>query len=196
MCMKQSGDRKAFGKYHDIMVLFLGFFLTTIVGGYLSYSWQTRSAEFQINAEQKRYEIQAATKVFEEISSLMDKRLYRMRRINMGLGNKVDSEVMDIRWTHYRETLFEWNENLNRNLALTQIYFGQEARNILQHNIQTKFINLGRMLESGRVFKGGNNTYEKRQLVADDLNNYIYTFDLMLIKNIQNGSIGSFMGKE
>ncbi|MCD4741574.1 MAG: hypothetical protein K8R67_03685 [Desulfobacteraceae bacterium] len=194
--MKQSGDRKAFGKYHDIMVLFLGFFLTTIVGGYLSYSWQTRSAEFQINAEQKRYEIQAATKVFEEISSLMDKRLYRMRRINMGLGNKVDSEVMDIRWTHYRETLFEWNENLNRNLALTQIYFGQEARNILQHNIQTKFINLGRMLESGRVFKGGNNTYEKRQLVADDLNNYIYTFDLMLIKNIQNGSIGSFMGKE
>ena len=194
--MKQSRDRKAFGKYHDIVVLFIVFFLTTIVGGYLSYSWQARSAEFQINAEKKRYEIQAATKVFEKISSLMDKRLYRMRRINMGLGNKVDSEVMDIRWTHYRETLFEWNENLNRNLALTQIYFGQEARNILQHNIQTKFINLGRMLESGRVFKGGNNTYEKRQLVADDLNNYIYTFDLMLIKNIQNGSIGSFMGKE
>jgi hypothetical protein len=48
-------------------------------------------------------------------------------------------------------------------------------------------------LESARDIKGKNNTYEKRQQVADDLNNYIYNFDLMLIKNIQNGNIGSYM---
>ena len=191
--MDQSKNKKSFGKYHDIVILFLGFFLTTIVGGYLSYSWQTRSAEIQRDAEQKRYEIQTATQVFEEISRLMDKRLYRMRRVNMGIGNKKDSEVMEERWNDYRETLFEWNENLNRNLALTQMYFGQKSRDFLETDIQSRFITYGRLLESARDIKGKNNTYEKRQQVADDLNNYIYNFDLMLIKNIQNGNIGSYM---
>jgi hypothetical protein len=123
----------------------------------------------------------------------MDKRLYRMRRVNMGIGNKKDSEVMEERWNDYRETLFEWNENLNRNLALTQMYFGQKSRDLLETDIQSRFITYGRLLESARDIKGKNNTYEKRQQVADDLNNYIYNFDLMLIKNIQNGNIGSYM---
>jgi alpha-L-fucosidase len=188
-----SEDRKVFGKYHDIAILLLGFILTTIVGGYLSHSWQDRSAKIQRDAEQKRYEIQAATKVFEDISRLMDKRLYRMRRVNMGIDNKVDSEVMDGRWNAYKEILFEWNENLNRNLALTQMYFGKESRDILERDIQSRFITFGRLMESSRNIKGKNNTYEKRQQVADDLNNYIYDFDLMLIRNIQNGSIGSYM---
>lgn len=130
-------SEKLFGRYHDIAMLLTGFLLTTIVGGYLSHSWQTRSAEIQRVAEQKRNEIQAATAVFEDISRLMDKRLYRMRRISMGVGNDVDADIMSRRWDAYRESLFEWNENLNRYLALTQMYFGQEARDTLERDIQT-----------------------------------------------------------
>jgi hypothetical protein len=73
------------------------------------------------------------------------------------------------------------------------MYFGQKSRDFLETDIQSRFITYGRLLESARDIKGKNNTYEKRQQVADDLNNYIYNFDLMLIKNIQNGNIGSYM---
>jgi phosphoglycerate-specific signal transduction histidine kinase len=189
-------SEKLFGRYHDIAMLLTGFLLTTIVGGYLSHSWQTRSAEIQRVAEQKRNEIQAATAVFEDISRLMDKRLYRMRRISMGVGNDVDADIMSRRWDAYRESLFEWNENLNRYLALTQMYFGQEARNTLERDIQTRFIAFGRLLENSRAKKSSDNTYAKRLQVADDLNNYIYEFDLKLIDRIQHGDVGSFMIKE
>ena len=189
-------SEKLFGRYHDISMLLAGFHLTTIVGGYLSHSWQTRSAEIQREAEQKRYEIQAATEVFEDISRLMDKRLYRMRRISMGVGNDVDADIMSRRWDAYRESLFEWNENLNRYLALTQMYFGQEARDTLERDIQTRFIAFGRLLENSRAKKSSDNTYAKRLQVADDLNNYIYEFDLKLIDRIQHGDVGSFMIKE
>lgn len=189
-------SEKLFGRYHDIAMLLTGFLLTTIVGGYLSHSWQTRSAEIQRVAEQKRNEIQAATAVFEDISRLMDKRLYRMRRISMGVGNDVDADIMSRRWDAYRESLFEWNENLNRYLALTQMYFGQEARDTLERDIQTRFIAFGRLLENSRAKKSSDNTYAKRLHVADDLNNYIYEFDLKLIDRIQHGDVGSFMIKE
>jgi len=190
--MKENDSGRLFGKYNDILKLAMGFFLTTIVGGYLSHSWQTRAAEIQRDAEQKKYEIQTATGVFEQISRLMDKRLYRMRQVSMGLGNEVGHESMTGRWEAYRETLYEWNENLNRNLALTQMYFGQKARDTLEQDIQSRFITFGRLLESSRDSGRAGNTYEERLAVADDLNNYIYNFDLLLIENIQNGTVGSF----
>ena len=186
-------EGKAFGKYHDVIILILGFILTTIVGGYLTNSWQSNSANIQRQKEQANHAIQEATKIFEEISRLMDKRLYRMRRINMGMGSDTKNEEMNKRWDAYRSTLFEWNENLNRNLALIQMYFGQDARNILEHEIQSRYIKFGAMLESARDSNGNSSSYKKRNIVADELNNYIYQFDLILIEKIQNGNVSSHL---
>ena len=185
--MTETSNDKVFGKYHDIALLLLGFVFTTLVGGYLSYSWQSRAAVIEREAEQKRNEIESATSIFENVSKLMDKRLYRMRRISMGVGNGKDSNEMDQRWDKYRETLFEWNESLNRNLAMIQMYFGEGARYFLENNIQSGFISYGRMLENSK-----NNAYKERLLAADTLNNKIYNFDLSLIDKIQKGKVGSF----
>ena len=189
--MNTESSEKLFGKYHDIFILVLGFMLTSIVGGYLSYSWQSRAAEIDRIAEHKRLEIQSATRIFEETSQLMDKRLYRMRRISMGYGNQLKSEPLEKRWDSYREVLFDWNESLNRNLALVQMYFGEDARQILERDIQQRFISFGSMLENVRN-SSNSNSYEKRLKVADDLNNYVYNFDLMLIEKIQSGKVGKF----
>lgn len=185
--MTETSNDKVFGKYHDIALLLLGFIFTTLVGGYLSYSWQSRAAVIEREAEQKRSEIQSATGIFENVSKLMDKRLYRMRRVSMGIGNEKDSNEMDQRWNKYRETLFEWNESLNRNLAMIQMYFGEDARYYLESEIQSGFISYGQMLESSK-----NNSYKERLQAADNLNNKIYNFDLSLIDNIQKGKVGSF----
>ena len=184
-------EEKLFGKYHDLLLLLIGFVLTSLLGGYLTHAWQTRAADITRLEQQKQSEIQSARAVFEETSRLMDKRIYRMRRISMGYGNSVDSDELEVRWGAYREVLFEWNENLNRNLALVQMYFGENAREILEKDIQQRFIRFGRMIEQSRK-NPQSNSYEQRLKVADDLNNYIYNFDLHLIEKIQNGNVGAF----
>ena len=190
--MREEKERKLFGRYHDIIILLVGFVLTTLVGGYLTQSWQTRSARIQREAEHKRTEQAAATRLFEELSRLMDKRLYRMRRVHNGLGSNVSGEKMQKRWDSYREVLFEWNENLNRNLALVQRYFGYGPRDILENQIQAGFIELGQLLEGSGYPNKGVTKYQHRQAVADDLNNIIYSFDINMITSIQDGDIGAF----
>ena len=188
------GREKLFGRYHDLVILLFGFILTTLVGGFLAQSWQTRSARIAREAEQKRVEQRAATQVFEELSRIMDKRLYRMRRVHNGLGSNLSKEKMSARWEAYREVLFEWNENLNRNLALVKRYFGDDARNVLEYKIQARFIEFGRLLEGGPYPENIKSKYDHRQSVADDLNDVIYQFDIALISDIQSGNIGSFRG--
>lgn len=186
-------EPKAFGRYHDVMIMLIGFTLTTVVGGLLSYSWQEQAAGHAREAEQRRFEQNAATDVFEELSRLMDRRLYRMRRLHTGMADPHrDPATMRPRWDAYREVLFEWNENLNRNLALTQRYFGEDARTILEKEINEGFRRLGSLLEGSGYPDGIQSPVEYRQTVADDLNDIIYEFDVNLIESIQSGSVGSF----
>jgi hypothetical protein len=181
---------KAFGRFHDLVLLLVGFVLTSLVGGYLSYRWQTTRAFLEREAEDRRAEKEAATKVFEELSRMMDKRLYRMRRLSDVQNTAVEKSKE--RWDSYMLVLFEWNENLNRNLALTQRYFGEGARNVLEERIQVGFRNLGALLEGNGYPHSVTDRTEYRKQVADDLNNIIYAFDVDLISSIQRGDVGQF----
>lgn len=138
---------------------------------------------------------QAATQLFEDLSRLMDKRLYRMRRVHTGMADPRAQGDLKNRWTAYREVLYEWNENLNRNLALTQRYFGDKARRTLQDEIAAGFRELSILLEGGPYPDSGLTNYEYRQIVADRLNNSIYAFDILLIEAIQSGEVGQFRVK-
>lgn len=183
---------KLFGRYHDLIILLLGFVMTSLLGGYLAQSWQNRSAKIQRDSALLTIEQNAATEVFEELSRMMDKRLYRMRRVHNGLGSGFSQEKMSERWSTYREVLFEWNENLNRNLALVQRYFGNEHREILEFKIQAGFRHFGQLLSGDSYPDHVNSKYDYRQTVADELNVIIYDFDVALISKIQRGKVGSF----
>lgn len=107
-----SNNQKLFGRHHEVVLLLFGFVFTTLVGGYLTYNWQGRAAEYERIAEYRRLEQEAATRVFEELSRLMDKRLYRMRRLHTGISSwGRDHKEVAKRWESYREALFIWNEN-------------------------------------------------------------------------------------
>ena len=93
----------------------------------------------------------------------------------------------------YRHVLYEWNDSINRNLALVQQYFGDAMRKRLDHVIGSAFVGLGRSVERLWAAKGDlSATAEPKGLdrQLDELNSLVYGFNLQMIRAIQAGAIG------
>jgi Putative peptidoglycan binding domain len=135
----------------DLLLLFVGFLLTSVLGGLLGYLFQGRSWAHQHEVQRRDQERQQALRTFEEVSRLLDRRLYRVRRLYwaarsraLGTGDAADLAAAQ---AGYREVLFEWNDNLNRTLALVHTYFGSQVREQLEEEVYEGFATLGRGLE-------------------------------------------------
>jgi hypothetical protein len=135
----------------QVVLLVIGFGLTSVLGGALGLFFQTRSWTHQHRAQQRDQEREQAIKVFEEVSSLLDKRLYRMRQLfwaaKRRAGAGTDGDGVDQAREEYRHVVATWNDNLNRILALVQTYFGGAARHQLEDNLYEEFSAIGRALE-------------------------------------------------
>src|ERR1700722_2241688 len=112
----------------DLLKLLLGFLFTTVFGGLLGWWLQSRSWAHQNRVRLLEVERGEASKVFDEVSRLMDKRLYRMMKLHWTLKRGASEEDVKQHLQEYREVLYEWNDALNRNLALTEAYFGPKIR--------------------------------------------------------------------
>jgi hypothetical protein len=189
----------------QLTLLVIGFILTSVLGGLLGFIFQRRAWEHQHEVEQRdeqraaarqlrEDERAAATNVFEETSSLMDKRQYRMLQVDWKLRpSRGDPEraTLDAAMSDYRDVLSDWNSNLNRHLALVQRYFGQRVRTTFE-SIQEEFKSIGQQLESdyrdlvdlGTVATGS----RQRSLFA--LNDHIYELNIVMISMIQTGKVG------
>lgn len=134
----------------SVQLLLLGFLLTSVVGGSLGYGFQRRTWKHQHEVQRREEEHRQALKTFEEISSLLDRRLHRSRRMYQALKtrnpNDADTESLMAARTDYILALDSWNENLNRMLALTQTYFGMELRGYLE-KIQREYAAIGRAID-------------------------------------------------
>jgi hypothetical protein len=180
----------------DLVLLLVGFLLTSVLGGGLGYLFQRRSWTHQhetVRAEQER---QQAIKVFEEVSSLLDKRLYRMRRLywatKRAAQGEVQSDVPAAR-SAYEEVLQVWNDNLNRNLALVATYFGRVARLRLETELYERFAAIGRELEGfvRSVYAPGAGVVVPplgRRLSA--LGHQVYEFNLYMLDRLRTGDLG------
>jgi hypothetical protein len=157
-------------------------------------SEQERQRKLQI-AEQERKE---AVQIFDEISRLMDKRLYRLRLVYWSLEEESDpakhSSAAEERWKEYRQVLYEWNDSVNRNLALLHRYFGQKIRLRFDNAIGSTFVSLGRKVEQWR--KSGTQPSGDLERQLKELSNMVYHFNLEMIIAIQSGSVGSHISKD
>jgi hypothetical protein len=197
-----SEEKKLFGRHHDLFLLLVGFFFTSILGATLGYYFQNRSWDFQERARLVASEREAATKVFEEVSRLMDKRIYRMRQLNWKLSgdNQADTELqMDL----YRKILYEWNDSLNRNRAMVQRYFGSgvgeelfgsENRNDPPDNIHHSFKTIGKSLESYYSERDTNGNEAEKEIDSslEKLEERVYNINIRMIALIQKGEVGAF----
>lgn len=189
-----SEEKKLFGRHHDLFLLLVGFFFTSIVGAALGSYFQNRSWDYQERARLMTSEREAATKVFEEVSKLMDRRIYRMRQLNWKVrGSRQETEMQE-HMKSYREVLYEWNDSLNRNRALVKRYFGSAIESELTNNTHDKFKQVGRLLES---YFAGRDTrddtmYDRIDSGLEELEHSVYNLNLKMITSIQRGEVGAF----
>jgi hypothetical protein len=181
----------------NVVLLVLGFVLTTIVGGVLGYSLQDRLWKRQNRAKMFESERATATKLFEDLSRLMDKRLYRMRQVYWKLQRHTrGAEELESQMAVYRELLSEWNDSLNRNLALTEAYFGPEVRSHLEGKVYEGFSSIGRLLEdSYRADPSADHTRQFQSISRSltGIGAEIYMLNARMISQIQRGRVGIFM---
>jgi hypothetical protein len=175
----------------DLLLLLVGFALTTVVGGLLGYWLQNRSWRSQERRRLEQGQLDAARAFYEELSHLLDRRLHRMRELDGWLERPEQGREIDRRLARYRDVLDEWNDNLNRNLALAIRYFGAQAHAVLE-DLYRKFSTAGSRIEGRfREYDADGKTSsppaagELRQL---DL--VIYDLNLAMIEALQRGSVG------
>jgi hypothetical protein len=139
----------------QLLLLGVGAVLTSLgglLGVVLSNSLQGRSWARQHKAQRREEELAQARKTFEEISLFLDRRLYRMRRLYWTARDRAAGvasvEDFSVAWSGYREVVTDWNDNLNRVLALAETYFGGGVRAMLETQVYERFAALGRGLDA------------------------------------------------
>jgi hypothetical protein len=177
----------------DIVLLVVGFVLTTVVGGLLGHYFQGRAWRHQNEARLRESERAAATRVCTELSVLMDKRLYRMRQLDETLGDpRSTRDELEPHLDRYRDVRYEWNDSLNRNLAGTWTYFGRDVREYLEEHIYKGFRRLhGQLLArlSGQC-EGKEHPQASLEPELKQLSDHIYAVTVMMTDLIREDRVG------
>ena len=182
--------------------------LTAFLAALLAYFFQNRSwnHQHQVQAAEQQYQLRAqlmeqererAVLIFDEVSRLMDKRLYRLRllywRLKSGHGGTEWPTETAERFEEYRQVLYEWNDSINRNLALVQRYFGPAMRDRLDYGVGASFASLGGTMEKWWKMSSATPPPDQADVATrlTRLSNLIYSFNLDMIRAIQAGAIAT-----
>lgn len=172
-------------------MLVLSFVLTTVVGSSLTYIYGL-SQERQRVQEQRRIE---ATKLFEDLSRLMDTRIYKWRQVAWAIEDGKPSSEVWKKYDDYQQTLFEWSYNTNRNRALLCRYFGPDAGIAFETKIMPGFREIQkRLIERLGTSTASRKTEFSRECInyaADPLDRLIYQLNNKLAERIRSGDVGS-----
>jgi hypothetical protein len=176
----------------QVALLLLGFVLTSVLGGLLGYVFQRRAWTHQYDVERRRAEREAAASALEELSSLLDKRRYRMLLAYWRLDWDDRDELEDA-VVAYRAVLEEWNDGLNRRLALVATHFGADLKRELDI-LYEEYREAGRLLENAIRDRRAGEVVGDRPALADlleRLNLRNYRFAEAGLAAIVAGRVGS-----
>ena len=126
------------------------------------------------------------------------RRLYRMRLLYWAARDMAagvgDQERLATARADYRAVLAEWNDNLNRNLALIETYFGTSARDVMSGQIYEGFAVSGRGLEEivKMVSAAGGDRIEVPRFGhrITRLSRSVYALNLQMLRLLREDSIG------
>jgi hypothetical protein len=166
---------------NELIKLIIGFVLTTLCGALLGFVFQRRHARYQWLRTRWEKELEEAQAVFEEVSRLLDRRLYRTRQLLWAVDR---AEVRQERLSEYRAVVTEWNDNINRILALVAIHYTDNLRNAVDNEIGAEFVAIGHSLE--RAIRGESRVDAQRlEQRVNQLATEVYKFNLRLLKEIR-----------
>jgi hypothetical protein len=172
---------------NQFLLLLVGFLLTTVLGGLLGYFFQNRTWDHQNRVTAAAAHRDAAFAVFQELSSLMDKRLYRMRVFDDVLASSgtTDKDIQSAR-EDYRQVRYEWNDNLNRNLARVEAYFGLPVRLSIETGVYEQFSQLHRELTEHYDQRQKHNDVTSLRPQLDSASLVIYNANLAMLGTIRS----------
>jgi hypothetical protein len=181
----------------NIVVLVVGFVLTTVVGGLLGAHFQRRTWDHQHEAQLREKELERAADVCMSVSGLLDRRLYRMTRLQAAMSRcgEGDLTMEDVaaRMRDYDQVLFEWNDALNGHRAVVGTYFGEAARQFLEDQIYESFSASGACLErTYRSVREGAALSDGADCGLAALNDLCYRLVSNMTSQIRDGDVGRF----
>lgn len=185
----------------QVVPILLGFLLTTVVGGAFASFLQQRSWRHQNRSKLYEEDRQRASDVCTSLSSLVDKRCYRMRRLHWAVvghaAGHVTRDELATRLQNYQQILFEWNDQLNARLAIIGAFFGRDVRDFLDAVVYEAFKDAGRRIEAlYRQASEADQTELDEDEVADvvarldQLSHYAYQLSLAMMVRIREGKVG------
>jgi hypothetical protein len=174
--------------------------LTIVLGGLLGFLFQNRSWDHQHKIQLAEQERERAVEIFDEVSKLMDKRLYRLKLVYWSLedesGQAGHSPLCESRFKEYRQVLYDWNDSINRNLALLQRYFGTTIRNELDGPVGSSFVMLGRIVERWWKTNAKPEHMQSFEARLRELSDLVYGFNLKMIRAIQAGAVAPLTAED
>jgi hypothetical protein len=176
----------------QVALLVLGFVLTTVLGGLLGYVFQRRAWSHQFDVQRRSAEREAAASALDEVSSLLDKRRHRMLLVYWRLDWD-DHQALEDAVAAYRAVLEEWNDGLNRRLALVATHFGSDLKRELDV-LYEEYREAGRLLEQAiRDRRAGEAATDRTALaeLLERLNVRNYSFAEAGLAAMIAGRVGS-----
>jgi len=187
-------NEKLFGKWNELILLTISFIMTVIVEGIISLMIQNRTWDHQNLEKIKTEEIGNAQKVFEEVSTAIDSRMYLTKRLLWGYTTKKNKEVIKERFNKYDEIIYDWNLNLNRRMSLINRYFGWDLRNIFERDVHDKFRIISSKLDYLiRINSRSINEYTKILEELDQIADNMYGYNVTLLARIKKERIGKLV---
>lgn len=164
--------------------------LGAAVGGwYQQRAW--RNQHFQGFRDQR---IAAASKITQDIANLIDRRLYRQRRVIWAIRQGEPADV-DQALAEYRGAIFEWMDNLGRIKAELWQSFDRCTAIQFEEQIHDRFAAVGRNIEARiRGTRRGALAQEERDL--NTLGRSSYEFVHGLLTRISREDLVGLVGRD
>ena len=136
---------------------------------------------------------------FEEISRLLDRRLFRTKQVFWWLeDDPMDPKIADTRaeaMRQYREVMFAFNESSNRNAALVERFFGAAIRQDYE-DVNRNLVRIG-----GHVTDVWRDAQASMRVTTEAERAYmteiakvatqIYDFNVRMLRAVQEGAVGA-----
>lgn len=123
-----------------------GFFLSGVVGTWITYVWQSRNWRHQQEYSRGRDLLGKQIQIVEELSDLIGHRRYRTFRALAALRSG-NIKRIDIEWDLYDKSVIKWNDSINSNITKLRQFFDRRAQYDLDLYITGSFQNIGSQLE-------------------------------------------------
>ena len=106
-------------------LLLLGFCLTTVLGGLLTTRLQRALWERQTRLEVFRRRYEEGTVFLDQLSSLIDRRLFGLQRLLWVIEEGVEADQLETKEREYFQTVIEWNGTLRSNRNKIRLLIGE-----------------------------------------------------------------------